>query len=56
MQLPEDPPEIFNDEEKEIVKKEFIYNNPQYLNRSEKINNEVEPWDCFTELNLDSIN
>jgi len=38
------------------VKKEFIYNNPEYLNRSEKINNEVEPWDCFTELNLDSIN
>ena len=48
--------EIFNDEEKEVVKKEFIYNNPKINNRSEKINTEVEPWDCFTELNLDSVN
>lgn len=38
------------------MKKEFIYNNPKYMNRSEKVNNEEEPWDCFTELNLDSIN
>merc|ERR1740123_2915937 len=30
--------EVFNDEEKEVVKKEFIYNNPKYNNRSEKIN------------------
>ena len=56
LQLPENPPEIFNPEEQEIVKKEFIYNNPKYLNRSEKINNDVEPWDCFTELNMDSMN
>ena len=48
--------DIFNDEEKEIVKKEFIYNNPKVNNRSEKINVDEEPWDCFTELNLDSIN
>ena len=54
--LPSDHPEIFNQEEKEIVKKEFIYNNPKVVNRSEAVNNEVEPWDCFTELNLDSIN
>jgi hypothetical protein len=38
------------------VKRDFIYNNPQQLNRSEKVNQEVEPWDCFTELNLDSVN
>jgi hypothetical protein len=38
------------------VKKEFIYNNPNQPNRSEPINEKVEPWDCFTELNLDSIN
>jgi serine/threonine protein kinase len=48
--------EIFSQEEKEIVKKEFIYNNPKFHNRSEKVNPEVEPWDCFTELNLDSVN
>jgi len=54
--IPDDAPEIFNQEEKEIVKREFIYNNPNIPNRSEQINNEVEPWDCFTELNLDSIN
>ena len=48
--------DIFNDEEKEIVKKEFIYNNPNVNNRSEKINVDEEPWDCFTELNLDSCN
>lgn len=47
--------DIFNAEEKAIVKKEFIYNNPKVNNRSEKINHAEEPWDCFTELNLDSI-
>ena len=29
LQLPEDPCEIFNQEEKDIVKREFIYNNPK---------------------------
>lgn len=38
MQLPDDPCPIFNQEEKDIVKKEFIYNNPKMPNRSEKIN------------------
>lgn len=33
-----------------------MYNNPQFNNRSEKVNPQVEPWDCFTELNLDSVN
>lgn len=36
--LPENPPEIFNQEEKDIVKREFIYNNPKLPNRSELIN------------------
>lgn len=48
--------EIFNQEEKDIVKREFVYNNPKICNRSEKVNTDVEPWDCFTELNLDSVN
>lgn len=53
---PATPIEIFNQEERDVVKKEFIYNNPKQPNRSEPINEQVEPWDCFTELNLDSIN
>ena len=28
LQLPEDPCEIFNQEEKDLVKRDFIYNNP----------------------------
>lgn len=53
--MPEKVGPIFNDEEKDVVKREFIYNNPKDPNRSEKINMDVEPWDCFTELNLDSV-
>ena len=57
LQLPEgeEECEIFNAEERQIVQREFIYNNPKQINRSEKINQEEEPWDCFTELNLDSV-
>jgi serine/threonine protein kinase len=33
--LPKELPEIFNEEEKAIVKREFIYNNPNIPNRSE---------------------
>jgi len=55
MKLPENPPDIFNEEERNVVKTEFIYNNPNIPNRSEAINKDVEPWDCFTELNLDSV-
>ena len=54
--MPDEVPPIFNQEEKDIVKREFIYNNPNLPNRSEQVNTDVEPWDCFTELNLDSIN
>lgn len=48
--------DIFNDEEKEIIRSEFTYNDPSRFNRNEKIKLDEEPWDCFTELNLDSMN
>lgn len=48
---------IFNEEEQEIIRKEFTYNNPSRFNRNEVVSNpDAEPWDCFTELNLDSMN
>jgi len=47
--------EIFNEEEKEVIRSEFTYNDPSRFNRNEKVGDE-EPWDCFTELNLDSMN
>jgi serine/threonine protein kinase len=47
---------IFNDEEKEVIRSEFTYNDPSRYNRNEKIRGDEEPWDCFTELNLDSVN
>lgn len=48
---------IFNQEEQEIIRKEFTYNNPARFNRNEVPSNpDAEPWDCFTELNLDSMN
>jgi hypothetical protein len=48
---------IFNEEEQEIIRREFTYNNPTRFNRNEVPQNpEAEPWDCFTELNLDSMN
>ena len=48
--------DIFNDEEKEVIRSEFTYNDPSRFNRNEKVKLEEEPWDCFTELNLDSMN
>lgn len=48
--------DIFNDEEKEVIRSEFTYNDPSRFIRNEKINKDKEPWDCFTELNLDSMN
>lgn len=48
---------IFNQEEQEIIRREFTYNNPSRFNRNEVPQNpDEEPWDCFTELNLDSMN
>jgi len=48
--------DIFNPEEKEIIRSEFTYNDPSRYNRNEKVRWDEEPWDCFTELNLDSMN
>lgn len=50
--------EIFNEEEKEVIRSEFTYNDPSRYNRNEKVDDLAaeEPWDCFTELNLDSMN
>ena len=48
--------DIFNDAEKEVIRSEFTYNDPSRFNRNERINQDEEPWDCFTELNLDSMN
>ena len=48
--------DIFNDNEKEVIRSEFTYNDPSRFNRNERIKLEEEPWDCFTELNLDSMN
>lgn len=48
---------IFNEEEQEIIRREFTYNNPSRFNRNEVPQDpDAEPWDCFTELNLDSMN
>lgn len=47
--------EIFHAEEQEVIRGEFTYNDPSRFNRNEQ-KNEDEPWDCFTELNLDSFN
>jgi len=49
--------QIFNSEEQEVIRREFTYNNPSRFNRNELPQNpDEEPWDCFTELNLDSMN
>ena len=48
--------DIFNEDEKEVIRSEFTYNDPSRFNRNEKVKLEEEPWDCFTELNLDSMN
>ena len=47
--------DIFNDEEKEVIRSEFTYNDPSRYNRNEQVKADEEPWDCFTELNLDSM-
>jgi serine/threonine protein kinase len=47
--------EIFLPEEQEVIRSEFTYNDPARFNRNERVGDD-EPWDCFTELNLDSMN
>ena len=48
--------DIFHEEEKEIIRSDFTYNDPSRFNRNERVKLDEEPWDCFTELNLDSMN
>lgn len=48
--------EIFNEDEKEVIRSEYTYNDPSRFNRNEHVEDGQEPWDCFTELNLDSMN
>jgi len=43
--------ELFNDQEKDMIKKEYTYNDPRRYNRNEN----EEPVDCFTEHHLESV-
>jgi len=43
--------QLFNDQEREMIKKEYTYNDPSRYNRNEQ----EEPIDCFTEHNIDSV-
>jgi serine/threonine protein kinase len=43
--------ELFNEEEREMIKKEYTYNDASRYNRNEN----EEPVDCFTEHNFESI-
>jgi len=43
--------DLFNDQEREMIKKEYTYNDPSRYNRNEN----EEPVDCFTEHNIDSV-
>ena len=43
--------ELFNDLERDMIRKEYTYNDPRRYNRNEN----EEPVDCFTEHNLESV-
>ena len=43
--------QLFNDQEREMIRKEYTYNDPRRYNRNEN----EEPVDCFTEHNLESV-
>ena len=43
--------QLFNQQEREMIKKEYTYNDPSRYNRNEN----EEPADCFTEHNIDSV-
>ena len=47
----DDTLQLFNDQEREMIKKEYTYNDPSRYNRNEN----EEPVDCFTEHNIDSV-
>ena len=42
--------QLFNDEERKMIKKEYTYNDGSRYNRNEN----EEPIDCFTQHNLES--
>ena len=44
---------IFNEQEREVIHREFTFNDPTRYDRNP---NDNQPWDCFTELNIDSMN
>ena len=43
--------QLFNDSEREMIRKEYTYNDPSRFNRNEN----EEPIDCFTEHHIDSV-
>ena len=43
--------QLFNDLERDMIRKEYTYNDPRRYNRNEN----EEPVDCFTEHNLESV-
>lgn len=43
--------QLFNQHERDLIKKEYTYNDPSRYNRNEN----EEPVDCFTEHNIDSV-
>jgi serine/threonine protein kinase len=43
--------QLFNDQEREMIKKEYTYNDASRYNRNEN----EDPVDCFTEHNIDSV-
>ena len=47
----DDSLDLFNDQEREMIKKEYTYNDPSRFNRNEN----EDPIDCFTEHNIDSV-
>ena len=44
--------ELFSDQEREMIRKEYTYNDPSRFNRNEQ----EDPVDCFTEHNIESMN
>lgn len=47
--------QILQPEEQEVIRGEYTYNDPSRFIRNERVGDD-EPWDVFTELNLDSMN
>ena len=45
--------DLFNEQEREMIKKEYTYNDPSRYNRNE--GEELQKFICFTEHNIDSV-